>query len=226
MCKFYLFLFLSLFLSNEISAQFVEYVLKKQNAEYFHSETIRFYDSGRFELIQDHTCYDIIMGVGVFDDTDADSIKLKFFELTESRSEIAIQGSYFVKLDIEVSVYSLKDSSIINSAKVFASDNSYYKKQEKNKAFYLDEKVDSTGKLTFSVPEGKKITQISASANMYKYCTLRFEEKYNGKCFVKFYLSEDWMEKKDYEVKVVKEETMHRKGNDEILYKGNIYTRK
>jgi hypothetical protein len=200
-------------LSVEVSGQTETYISK--NNDGYSSDWIKFFDNGRFELVHDEQCYAYINGAGVFKAKN-DSIQLSFFKLMDSKKEVIEKENTDKKVDVTVHVFSLQDSSIINTATVFARDTTRQK-------YDLTETVDSNGMKIFTIPEGKTIKYIRVYADNYVDCEIVFEEKYDSDYSVKIYLSEDPLQKRDYKGLTDNKEVLIRKGKNKIVYRGMTY---
>jgi hypothetical protein len=200
-------------LSVEVSGQTETYISK--NNDGYSSDWIKFFDNGRFELVHDEQCYAYINGAGVFKAKN-DSIQLSFFKLMDSKKEVIEKENTDKKVDVTVHVFSLQDSSIINTATVFARDTTRQK-------YDLTETVDSNGMKIFTIPEGKTIKYIRVYADNYVDCEIVFEEKYDSDYSVKIYLSEDPLQKRDYKGLTDNKGVLIRKGKNKIVYRGMTY---
>jgi hypothetical protein len=200
-------------LSVEVSGQTETYISK--NNDGYSSDWIKFFDNGRFELVHDEQCFAYINGAGVFKAKN-DSIQLSFFKLMDSKKEVIEKENTDKKVDVTVHVFSLQDSSIINTATVFARDTTRQK-------YDLTETVDSNGMKIFTIPEGKTIKYIRVYADNYVDCEIVFEEKYDSDYSVKIYLSEDPLQKRDYKGLTDNKEVLIRKGKNKIVYRGMTY---
>jgi hypothetical protein len=200
-------------LSVEVSGQTETYISK--NNDGYSSDWIKFFDNGRFELVHDEQCFAYINGAGVFKAKN-DSIQLSFFKLMDSKKEVIEKENTDKKVDVTVHVFSLQDSSIINTATVFARDTTRQK-------YDLTETVDSNGMKIFTIPEGKTIKYIRVYADNYIDCEIVFEEKYDSDYSVKIYLSEDPLQKRDYKGLTDNKEVLIRKGKNKIVYRGMTY---
>ena len=200
-------------LSVEVSGQTETYISK--NNDGYSSDWIKFFDNGRFELVHDEQCYGYINGAGVFKAKN-DSIQLSFFKLMDYKKEVIEKENTDKKVDVTVHVFSLQDSSIINTATVFARDTTRQK-------YDLTETVDSNGMKIFTIPEGKTIKYIRVYADNYVDCEIVFEEKYDSDYSVKIYLSEDPLQKRDYKGLTDNKEVLIRKGKNKIVYRGMTY---
>ena len=200
-------------LSVEVSGQTETYISK--NNDGYSSDWIKFFDNGRFELVHDEQCYAYINGAGVFKAKN-DSIQLSFFKLMDSKKEVIEKENTDKKVDVTVHVFSLQDSSIINTATVFARDTTRQK-------YDLTETVDSNGMKIFTIPEGKTIKYIRVYADNYVDCEIVFEEKYDSDYSVKIYLREDPLQKRDYKGLTDNKGVLIRKGKNKIVYRGMTY---
>lgn len=210
---FYISLIVSLPFSFEAIAQSERYVCR--NDDGYSSDWIELFDNGRFELIHDEQCYAYSNGAGVYK-VSIGSIQLEFFKSFDSKKEVTEIVSADRKVDVTIQVFSLQDSSIIRTATVFARDTTRQK-------FDLKQPVDSNGVKKFSIPKGKTIKYLRVSANQYIDCVLTFDERYDTDYTIKIFLSEDPLQKVDYDGITSRSGKMVRKGKNKILYNGRTY---
>lgn len=196
------------------SAQTERFVVKNEDG--YSSDWIVFFENGRFELVHDEECYAYVDGAGVYR-TGNDFIYLDFFKLPHSKQEVTenINLDYTVN-DVSVQVFSMKDSSVVTSATVFARGVS-------RQVFDFNEKVDSNGMISFSFPKRKCIRYMRVFADNYIDCEIEFEEKYNTGYSIKIYLSEDPLMFREYIGETYKSEKLTKKGRNELIYNGKTY---
>ena len=213
MNKIYLIIIASLTFSIQVSGQIESYVF--WNNDGYSSDWIKFFENGRFELHHDEQCYAYTTRTGVYKVSN-DSIQIEYFKLMRSESELVKVENNDNKIDVTIYVYSLKDSSLINSASMFARDTTRQK-------FDLIEKVDSNGTKTFSLPKGRTVKYLRVYADNYVDCEIVFEENFLSDYTIKIYLSEDPLLKSDYNGESHNKEVMIRKGKNQIFYNGRMY---
>lgn len=213
MNKIYLIIIASLTFSIQVSGQIESYAC--WNNDGYSSDWIKFFENGRFNLVHDEQCYAYTHGAGVFK-VSGDSIQIEFFKPMRSESQVVKNENTDKKVDVNIYVYSLQDSSVINSATVFARETTRQK-------FDLTEKVDSNGTKTFSLPKGRTVKYLRVYADNYIDCEIVFDEKNESDYSIKIYLSEDPFLKSDYKGVTYKKEVMIRKGKNQIVYNGRIY---
>jgi len=216
MNKLYLIIIASLLLSIRVNAQTGIYVCR--NNDEYSSDLIKFFENGRFELLHDEQCYAYTTDAGIFKAID-DSIQLLFFKQMDSKKEVIEKKNTDSKVDVTILVLSLQDSSTVNTAIVFARDTTRQK-------YDLIETVDSNGKKTFSIPEGKTIKYIRVYADNYVDCEIVFDEKYNIDYSIIIYLSEDPLQKRDYKGLTDKKGVAILKGKNKIVYMDRTFKKK
>lgn len=213
MRRFFSFIIACIAFSVELSAQTERFVCKSDDG--YSSDWIQFFENGRFELVHDEQCYAYSNGAGIFKSKN-DSVQLKFFKVFNSKGEVSEVQNTDKRVDVIVRVYSLQDSNVIQTATVFARDTT---RQE----FDFIEKVDSNGTKFFTIPLGKTIKYMRVYADNYIDFEITFRETYVTDYSIVIYLSEDPLQKRDYNGMTDKEEILFRKGKNKIAYKGKIY---
>jgi len=213
---FYFLTITCIFFTIELSAQTGRFICK--NDDGYSSDWIEFFDNGRFKFVHDEQCYAYINGAGIFKSKN-DSIQLEFFKVLNSTGEVTELQNSDKRVDITIRVYSLQDSNAIQTATVFARDTS---RQE----FEFIEKVDSNGSKFFPIPEGKTIKYLRVYADNYIDYEIAFMETYSKDYSIVIYLSEDPLQKSDYNGTTHGKEVILWKGKNKIVYKGKIYKKR
>ena len=213
MRRFYFLIIASLIFTIELSAQTERFICK--NNDGYSSDWIVFFENGRFELVHDEQCYAYSIGAGIYKSKN-DSIQLEFFKVFNSKGEVTELRNNDSLVDVTVRVYSLQDSSVIQTATVFARDTTRQK-------FDFIEKVDSNGTKVFSIPIGKTIKYLRVYADNYLDYEIAFLEKFINDYSIVIYLSEDPLQNRDYNGKTDNKEVLFRKGNNKIIYNGKMY---
>lgn len=206
-------LILILLLSIDGRAQSVKYLVKDE--KFYLPTYIVLFESGRYEFIKDEICYSYIDESGVYK-VLGDTIQLNYFEFLKSEKEILTVKNSDEKIDVSVQVFSIKDSSMISDATVFARDTT-------SQRFEMNESVNSNGELTFSIPKGNTIKFMHVFAEGYRDCSLTFSEKYDFDYRIKIYLGENPNHNIDYVGPTNKGEYILKKGKNKIIFFDSVY---
>ncbi len=213
MTKSFLLLFICCLSISKIFSQYETYSKWENNN--LRGDLMKFYPDHRFMLTHDESCYAYSSGAGFYQISN-DTVFLDFFKLIPSQSEIVKLKNNGIFVNISVEVFSLKDSTPINNATVFAKVTS-------KEIYDIQGKVDSKGTRKFNLPIGTMIEYLRVYAHDYidfdEYIVEKFETDY----LIKIYLSGDPLTDLKYSGPIDRREIAIKKGKKKIIYNGIKY---